>query len=137
MKALSILQPWAWLIANGHKDIENRCWRTHFRGQFLVHAGKRWGTEQREDLARVRAAFPHIPLPESFDLGGLVGQARIVDCVDDHTSPWFVGEFGFVIADASPLPFTPCRGMLNFFTPALARHQMPCLMGPYLSRHGP
>lgn len=27
MKALSIRQPWAWLIANGHKDIENRTWQ--------------------------------------------------------------------------------------------------------------
>lgn len=37
MKALSILQPWAWLIVNGNKDIENRNWHTRFRGRFLVH----------------------------------------------------------------------------------------------------
>ena len=40
MKALSIRQPWAWLIVNGHKDIENRQWRTHFRGKIYVHAAK-------------------------------------------------------------------------------------------------
>ena len=39
MRALSIRQPWAWLIVNGHKDIENRSWRTKYRGPFLVHAG--------------------------------------------------------------------------------------------------
>jgi len=33
MKALSILQPWAWLVVNGHKDIENRTWGTGFRGR--------------------------------------------------------------------------------------------------------
>lgn len=130
MKALSILQPWAWLIANGHKDIENRVWRTNYRGGFLVHAGKRWGAEQRADVAFVRAEFPQIPLPESFDLGGLVGQARIVDCVEDHGSPWFNGPFGFVIAGASPLPFTPCKGMLNFFDPRVPAHRMPCLWRP-------
>ncbi len=27
MKALSIKQPWAWLICAGYKDIENRSWR--------------------------------------------------------------------------------------------------------------
>ena len=127
MKALSILQPWAWLIANGHKDIENRCWRTSYCGPFLVHAGKRWGAEQREDLARVHAAFPQIPLPETFDLGGIVGVATIVGCVDDHPSPWFVGEFGFVIANARPVAFTPCRGMLNFFSLDLPAHRMPFL----------
>ena len=37
-KALSIQQPWAWLIVNDHKDIENRDWRTHYRGPVLIHA---------------------------------------------------------------------------------------------------
>lgn len=113
--ALSILQPWAWLIVNGHKDIENRCWRTNFRGRLLIHAGKRWGREQREDLAQVRAQFPHLQIPDTFDLGGIVGKATLVDCVEDSNSPWFVGEFGFVMANATPLPFLPCRGMLGIF----------------------
>ena len=32
MKALSIKQPWASLIAHGIKDIENRTWKTNFLG---------------------------------------------------------------------------------------------------------
>lgn len=116
-RALSILQPWAWLIANGHKDIENRSWRTRFRGRVLIHAGKRWGREQRDDLLHVRACFPQIPMPDAFDLGGIVGEATIVDCVDDSDSAWFNGEYGFVVADARPLPFRACRGELGFFRP--------------------
>ena len=46
MKALSIRQPWAWLIVHGRKDIENRSWRTKFRGRFLVHAAQ--GMTRRE-----------------------------------------------------------------------------------------
>ncbi len=38
MKALSIIQPWASLIATGIKDVENRTWRTNYRGEFLIHA---------------------------------------------------------------------------------------------------
>lgn len=46
MKALSIKQPWASLICTprqdnpllGIKDIENRTWRTHFRGKIYIHA---------------------------------------------------------------------------------------------------
>jgi hypothetical protein len=38
MKALSIRQPWAWLIIAGIKDIENRRWATNHRGPILVHA---------------------------------------------------------------------------------------------------
>ena len=45
MKALSIQQPWAFLIVNGLKDIENRDWSTTFRGLIYVHAGKTLDTE--------------------------------------------------------------------------------------------
>ena len=38
MKILSIRQPWAHLITQGSKDIENRSWPTKYRGAFLVHA---------------------------------------------------------------------------------------------------
>jgi hypothetical protein len=37
---LSIRQPWAWLVAHGWKNIENRTWPTGFRGRFLIHAAK-------------------------------------------------------------------------------------------------
>ena len=40
MKALAIRQPWAWLVIYGSKTIENRTWRTQYRGRFLVHAAK-------------------------------------------------------------------------------------------------
>jgi hypothetical protein len=38
MKVLVVRQPWAWLIVNGHKDIENRSWRTRYRGTLLIQA---------------------------------------------------------------------------------------------------
>lgn len=38
MKVLSIRQPWAWLIVNGHKDVENRTWDSYYRGPLLIHA---------------------------------------------------------------------------------------------------
>jgi hypothetical protein len=115
MRALSILQPWAWLIANGHKDIENRHWKTHWRGRFLIHAGKKWGGEQCDDLESVRESFPHITFPERFDLGGVVGAATIVDCVAFSSSPWFVGSWGFVLQQARTCSLVPWRGQLGWF----------------------
>lgn len=109
MKALSIRQPWAWLIAAGHKDIENRAWRTEYRGRFLIHAGKRYdGNEGEWD-------WPKIRKPAAVALGGIVGEAEIVDCVSSSRSPWFCGPYGFVIRNARHLPFRPCRGALGFF----------------------
>lgn len=39
MKALTIIQPWATLIASGHKMNETRSWKTNYRGEVLIHAG--------------------------------------------------------------------------------------------------
>jgi hypothetical protein len=36
LKAISIRQPWAWLIVNGYKDIENRIWAAKLRGPVLM-----------------------------------------------------------------------------------------------------
>ena len=116
MKAISILQPWAWLIVNGFKPVENRTWATRLRGPVLIHAGKRWGREQRINLAFVRATFPEIVLPHEFDRGGIVGSATVVDCVSAMDSPWFFCPFGFVMRDPLPLPrMIPYKGALGFF----------------------
>lgn len=40
MKALSIIQPWATWIANGHKSIECRTWKTPYRGRLLIVSSK-------------------------------------------------------------------------------------------------
>lgn len=43
MKALSVRQPWASLIAVGSKRIETRSWSTPFRGPLAIHAAKGLG----------------------------------------------------------------------------------------------
>src|ERR1043165_1458437 len=40
MKALTLTQPWATLIAIGAKRIETRSWGTDFHGQIAIHAVK-------------------------------------------------------------------------------------------------
>lgn len=40
MKALSVKQPWANMIASGHKTIETRTWMTSYRGQVLIVSSK-------------------------------------------------------------------------------------------------
>ena len=124
MKAISIRQPWAWLIVNGFKDIENRDWRTSYRGPVLIHAAKGMMRYEYEDCletcrraAKVRP-FPSgttWPAPKDLLRGGIVGMATITDCVDQSESPWFFGTYGFVLTDAKTLPFRPMRGQLGFF----------------------
>lgn len=103
IRALSIKQPYPHHIFHDGKDVENRDWPTKGRGWFLIHAGKK----DDEDRELIRE--------HNMPLGGIVGAARIVDCVEDMDSLWFYGRYGFVLKDAFPIPLIPCKGQLGFF----------------------
>jgi hypothetical protein len=123
MKIISIKPTWAWLIVNGYKTIENRTWRTHYRGPILVHASKKksriehaavlqW-LQNKSELAPLADLVPKL---DSLGAGGIVGQTTITDCVVDSDSPWFLNQgFGFVLADSTPLPYWPCKGKLGLY----------------------
>lgn len=120
MKALSIRQPWAWFIVHGGKRIENRSWRTDYRGPVLIHASSWWKPDEVHlDVISARNIVPpgtRLTLEDlQSQLGGIVGKARIVDCVAASDSPWFSGPFGFVLEDVEAVPFRACRGQLRLF----------------------
>lgn len=119
-RALSIMQPWAWLIVNRHKAIENRDWPTRFRGPVAIHAGKKIDAPAARDVNRL--IHPVTGDPADWDMtsdgkecGGIVGVAEVVDCIETSDNPWFVGRYGFVLANQSPVPFIPVSGALGFF----------------------
>src|ERR1700751_1203203 len=110
MKILSIRQPWASLIVSGIKDVENRTWRTNYRGPVLVHASLRADDIPSVDLVLYYGAFP----PSDQARGGIVGVVDIVDCVRPYSSRWYApGCWGFVLANARPLPFGRWKGALS------------------------
>lgn len=111
-RAISIRQPWAWLIVHGHKPVENRTWRANYRGPVLIHAGKVWDKGARAPNG-LRWPESIIGIPE--ESGGIIGTADLVDCVTSHPSPWFTGPFGFVMANPRPLSFRPLKGALGIF----------------------
>jgi hypothetical protein len=51
--------------------------------------------------------------------GGIVGYATIVDCVTSHASPWFEGDYGFVLEDAGETEFYPMSGKLSIWETGL------------------
>ena len=116
--ALSIRQPWAWMILNAGKDIENRSWQTDYRGRFLIHAAKGMTQDEYEDafyFAEDYTDFDPSKAPEKsiLDRGGIVGCATLTDCVRGHSSSWAIeGQWHFVLADVRPIPFIPCKGIL-------------------------
>lgn len=141
MKAISIRQPWAWLIVRpdlsgqsgldaiarqGLKDVENRTWGTSHRGPVLIHASKGITRGEYEDVedylselfetGPFDATWITLPKFEELERGGIVGMANITDCLCDSGSRWHIpGSYGFVLADARALPFTPLKGALGLF----------------------
>lgn len=123
MKALSFRQPWAWLIVNRYKNIENRTWSTKFRGNFLIHASRKFdwdGWRWVINFFSGRYLMPSVSIPETdpgpkWHRGGIVGIAEIVDCVTESDSLWFSGPYGFELENCHPLEFLPLKGKLKFF----------------------
>jgi hypothetical protein len=132
MKAISIRQPWAWLIvrpditdpaeraalyrAEKIKWIENRTWATSFRGPMLIHAAKGMTNEEYERAAEFALdCGVAVPAKSELQRGGIIGMATITDCVSESDSSWFFGPQGFLLRDARPLQFTEFRGALGFF----------------------
>lgn len=129
LKCISVRQPWAWLIVRPDiigdearklaalsgkiKDIENRPKRWNVREEVFIHASKYVPYES--EVSEIEQEFG-ITLPSSFDVGGIVGVATVVDCVTVHPSRWFFGPFGLVLRRSRPVPFFPCKGQLGLFT---------------------
>lgn len=77
MKAITIKQPWATLIAEGYKEYEFRTWKTKYRGEILIHAGKGVDKKALENFKYLNLDYP---------VGKIIAKATITDCVkvDDN-----------------------------------------------------
>ena len=73
MKAITIKQPFASLIAEGYKVYEFRSWKTKFRGEIYIHAGK--GIDKK---AMKRFEYLNLDYPT----GKIIAKANITDCVE-------------------------------------------------------
>lgn len=77
MKAITIKQPFASLIAAGLKEYEFRTWKTKYRGEILIHAGK--GVDKK-----AMKKFEH--LNSEYPSGCIIAKVTLADCikVDDE-----------------------------------------------------
>jgi len=130
-KALSLKQPWAWLMCAGYKDIENRDWPlpNNFKlpQRIYIHSGKKvddegaiWLWENRERLGILGCSNEWIEICNTWSQGALIGELDIVGQLKHSSNKWFFGKYGFLTAN--PMLYDnpiPCKGKLGFFTPEL------------------
>lgn len=126
MKAISIKQPWASLIAHGIKDIENRTWKCpqKYIGQrVLIHASGCHGKKFEINLTneQMKLAFPLITeksISGKWEFGAIIGSVVIADCVRNHPSVWAEMEcWNWVLKDAILFdkPIVDVKGKLGFW----------------------
>jgi hypothetical protein len=126
VRALSLTQPWAWLVVYGGKDIENRVpgfSHKSFRGEFLIHAAK--GMTERDwygafAFTRALDAKLALRIPQARDLhrGCIIGIGEITNMLPpgDSGKPWHMrDQYGFVLRNVRPLAPIPCKGSLGFW----------------------
>jgi ASCH domain len=121
MKALAIRQPWAFAIMRGGKDIENRDWSTRFRGTVAIHASASMTSEEVINFKwfleenGLRGPWCDGVNSKDLPLGGIVGLVDIIGCTINSTSPWFMGEYGFLLENPRPISLITCKGKLGFY----------------------
>jgi hypothetical protein len=120
MKALSIIMPWPWLILNHGKDIENRKWRTYYRGRILIHTSK--NVSENYYSGMYCKYLSKIELPSYKDIkkycGCILGSVELVDCVQNHKSIWADpgnGMWHWVLKDPRPCKPIPVKGALGLW----------------------
>lgn len=127
MKAVSLYQPYASLMAVGEKQYETRSWPTKHRGPIAIHATigfPRWCRENCERFPFDRALAEH-----DLDLADLVGLCshivavvNVVDCVETHgrapTTEVGCGAYEFYFGDYS-------KGRWAWITSSVTRLERP------------
>ena len=131
MRCLTLTQPWATLVALGHKRFETRCWSTSYRGLLAIHAAKGFPKDAQRFAAEERALGR---LPPQIPFGAVVAVCTMTACMTTEYATGVVlnnmsgglerrlgdyspGRYAFrlvgVVALKEPVP---CRGALSIWT---------------------
>lgn len=124
MKVITIKQPWATIIAEGYKDYEFRTWKTKYRGDVLIHAGKSIDEHAMKKFEYLNLEYP---------IGCIIAKATISDCVsvDDKLRnelkkkdpvvysaeinyPYWSG-YGFKLENIKKIKPIPAKGSLGLW----------------------
>ena len=125
MKALSLTQPWATLVASGRKKVETRSWNTRYRGPLYIHAAKGFPPVARE-FASVEHTLGR--LPGRIPGGALIAVVELVEILrTEEIAPslsalerlygdYSVGRYAWRLENVRELPEPiPYRGALGLF----------------------
>ncbi len=134
MKAQTVRQPWANMIALKIKRNETRDKRTGHRGPIAIQAGLKWDLDAFPEMETKGSPLETIVRTRlsggPMYMGKIVALANLVDCVaaadcdrlgflsgdERHYGDYTPGRFAYVLRDVVMLPDpVPCRGMPGMY----------------------
>lgn len=124
MRALTVRQPWASMIARGadgvlgglEKDVENRTWKGAKPGERIaIHAGL--GVD-RDALRALAADYPWLPAAVKEDAGRIVATVVVEGYIEgDSDYDWHQdGQIGWALMEPEVVRSEPIRGILGLWT---------------------
>jgi hypothetical protein len=131
MKALTLMQPWATLVAIGAKRIETRSWGTRYSGPLAIHAAKgcpKWARETFYESPFFEVLRETgLTGPKDLPLGVIVATCNLQACrftrdvaaylseqecaFGDYTD----GRFAWILSHIVPTDLIPARGSLGLW----------------------
>lgn len=132
MKAITIHQPYASLIAMGLKQYETRHWETRYRGKIAIHAGKKnlcvspfqtthlFGTMSKPVYEKLQ---PVILEGRDLPVGAIVAIADLTDCIkmsekvicsmpelEQKVGHWDINRFAWKLENVQAIEPTAWKG---------------------------
>jgi len=103
MKAISLHQPWASLIAKGQKTIETRFWPTRYRGDLLIVSTK-------------KPKFQDYPLGKALCIVRVTGCRRMTVSDEEKAQClWEYGKWAWELSDMRPIEPFDVKGQQGFY----------------------
>lgn len=136
IRGLSLLQPWASLMAFDEKRVETRSWATSYRGLVAIAASAKWDRESLElaydDPDFIWAWNRHgVTRLRELPLGAVLCVGRLVDCIrteyidlrraeyaerEEAFGNYAAGRYAWVFAGMRTLPSpVPVKGSLGLY----------------------
>lgn len=133
MKAITLTQPWATLVAIGSKRIETRSWSTNYRGSLAIHAAKNipdWVGEWLTRSEYARTVLAHCGVHQASDLKSMPRGVVIATCelwnvfnvevihpceAEREFGDYSPGRFAWMLENMRVIEPVECKGSLGLW----------------------
>jgi activating signal cointegrator 1 len=139
LKALTLYQPWAALVATGSKRIETRSWKTNYNGPLAIHVSKRTPKEfwhlyfDEPFLTDLEGYLVHHEkgnyqvLDDKFYLGCVIAICNLMVCIptelgaplaknEINYGDYSPGRYMWILSDIRKLPDPiPAKGSMRLW----------------------